>query len=224
MKVLNLYAGIGGNRKLWGDDIEVTAVEYNEDIANIYKENYPNDNVIVGDAHQYLLDHFREYDFIWSSPPCPTHSKVRKTLAIKKKVGGGTFEQNKPVYPDMRLYQEVLLLEGYFDGYWCIENVIPWYEPLIEPQKLGRHCFWTNFEIPPKKFTARGTFDKGGILAETLGYDTTNWKNVDKRLLLRNCTEPEIGKYIFDTYLKQIEKDELIQEEEDSQMTIFDYL
>lgn len=88
MKVLNLYAGIGGNRKLWGDDIEVTAVEYNEDIANIYKENYPNDNVIVGDAHQYLLDHFREYDFIWSSPPCPTHSKVRKTLAIKKKVGG----------------------------------------------------------------------------------------------------------------------------------------
>lgn len=27
MKILNLYAGIGGNRKLWGDDHEVTVVE-----------------------------------------------------------------------------------------------------------------------------------------------------------------------------------------------------
>ena len=27
MKILNLYSGIGGNRKLWGDEHEVTAVE-----------------------------------------------------------------------------------------------------------------------------------------------------------------------------------------------------
>ena len=27
MKILNLYAGIGGNRKLWGDEHEVVAVE-----------------------------------------------------------------------------------------------------------------------------------------------------------------------------------------------------
>jgi len=219
MKILNLYAGIGGNRKLWGDEVEVTAVEYDENIANIYKENYPNDNVIIGDAHQYLLDHFREYDFIWSSPPCPSHSRVRKQLAIKRKPGGGTYEQNKPIYPDMRLYQEILLLEGYFDGYWCIENVIPWYEPLIEPQKLGRHCFWTNFEIPPKKFEARGSFDNTNELAKTLGYDITNWKKVDKKLLLRNCTEPEIGKYILDTLYK--EQDKPVQEED---LSIFDYL
>jgi len=32
MKVLNLYAGIGGNRKLWPDECEVTAVENNEEI------------------------------------------------------------------------------------------------------------------------------------------------------------------------------------------------
>ena len=85
MKILNLYAGIGGNRKYWGDEDEVTAVEIDERIAKIYKDNFPNDNVIVGDAHQYLLEHFREYDFIWTSPPCPTHSKVRKQLAIKRK-------------------------------------------------------------------------------------------------------------------------------------------
>lgn len=50
MKILNLYAGIGGNRKLW-TDCEVTAVEYNEEIAGIYKEFFPRDTVVIGDAH-----------------------------------------------------------------------------------------------------------------------------------------------------------------------------
>lgn len=198
MKILNLYAGIGGNRKLWGDKHNITAIEYDENIANIYKQNFPQDKVIVTDAHQYLLEHFREYDFIWASPPCPTHSKVRKQLAIKKKKDGTTFEQNKPVYPDMRLYEEILLLDGYFDGYYCIENVIPWYEPMIEPQKVGRHCFWANFKISPKKFEPRGSFDNTEELANKLGYDITNWKNVNKKLLLRNCVEPEVGEYILE--------------------------
>ena len=198
MKILNLYAGIGGNRKLWGDQHDITAIEYDPNIANIYKQNFPNDKVIITDAHEYLLEHFREYDFIWASPPCPTHSKVRKSLAIKKKKDGTIYEQNKPVYPDMRLYQEILLLEGYYEGKYCIENVIPWYKPLIEPKKLGRHCFWTNFDIPNKKFEARGSFDNTEELANKLGYDISNWKNVNKKLLLRNCVEPEVGKYIFD--------------------------
>lgn len=64
MKILNLYAGIGGNRKLWGNDDEITAVEFDEQIAKIYQDNFPNDKVVIGDAHQYLLEHFREFDFI----------------------------------------------------------------------------------------------------------------------------------------------------------------
>ena len=80
MKILNLYAGVGGNRKLWGDDHEVVAVELNPEIAAVYQALYPNDTVIVGDAHQYLLDHYSEYDFIFSSPPCPTHSRARYAL------------------------------------------------------------------------------------------------------------------------------------------------
>ena len=181
-----------------GGQHDVTAIEYDPKIAEIYKQNFPNDEVIVTDAHEYLLEHFREYDFIWSSPPCPTHSKVRKTLAIKKKKDGTIYEQNKPVYPDMRLYEEILLLDGYYDGYYCVENVIPWYEPLIEPQKLGRHCFWANFKIEPKKFEARGSFDNTEELANKLGFDITNWKNVNKKLLLRNCVEPEVGQYILE--------------------------
>ena len=205
MKILNLYAGIGGNRKLWGDEHEVTAVEWDENIAEIYKKNFPKDKVIIGDAHQYLLDHFREFDFIWTSPPCPTHSKVRKTLAIKKKKDGTIYEQNKPVYPDMRLYEEILLLDGYFKGYYCVENVIPWYDPLIEPQKLGRHCFWCNFELPKKNFEPRGSFDNTEELANKLGYNISDWSGVNKKLLLRNCVEPEVGLYILEQ-LKEVMK------------------
>jgi site-specific DNA-cytosine methylase len=80
MKILNLYAGIGGNRKLWGDEHEVTAVENNEKIAKIYKDLFPKDQVIIADAHEYLLEHHKEFDFIWSSPPCPTHSVCNNFL------------------------------------------------------------------------------------------------------------------------------------------------
>lgn len=197
MKILNLYAGIGGNRKAWGDENEVTAIEYDEKIANIYKKYYPNDNVIVTDAHQYLLEHFREFDFIWASPPCPTHSRVRKQLAFKKKKDGTIFEQNKPVYPDMTLYQEIIFLDNYFDELYVVENVIPYYEPLIEPQKLGRHLFWSNVELPQQKFEARGSFDDINQLAKKLNYNYEDLKGVNKRLVLRNCVENEISDYIY---------------------------
>ena len=67
MRALNLYAGIGGNRKLWAG-VQITAVELNPDIANIYKRQFPKDKVIVGDAHEYLIKHYKEFDFVWSSP------------------------------------------------------------------------------------------------------------------------------------------------------------
>ena len=77
MKILNLYAGVGGNRRLWGDKHEITAVEWNKSVADCYHDLYPNDTVIVADAHQYLLEHYQEFDFIWSSPLCQSHSIIR---------------------------------------------------------------------------------------------------------------------------------------------------
>src|SRR3990167_4121782 len=148
IKVLNLYAGLGGNRKNWTDNFSVTAVEIEPKIADIYRDFFPNDTVIVGDAHKYLEEHFAEFDFIWSSPPCPSHSRVRKGLAVKTKKDGTKFVQNKPIFPDMKLYEEILFLQHYFKGKWVVENVIPYYEPLIKPQKIGRHCFWSNIQIP----------------------------------------------------------------------------
>ncbi len=117
MKVLNLYAGIGGNRKLW-ENVEVTAIEYNEEIANVYKELHPNDNVIVGDAHEYLAKNWRNFDFIWSSPPCQSHSKVRM-MASKS----GSYDS---VMPDMKLWAEIIFLQNYTKNTnikFVVENV-----------------------------------------------------------------------------------------------------
>ena len=144
MKILNLYACLGGNRYKWNevkDDIEVTAVELDPEAARLYQERFPNDKVIVADAHQYLLDHYKEFDFIWSSPPCPTHSRINLSFKDSKR-------NIKIKYPQMELYQEIIFLDTFFNGKYVVENVIPYYEPLIPAKKRGRHLYWTNFNLP----------------------------------------------------------------------------
>jgi DNA (cytosine-5)-methyltransferase 1 len=199
MKVLNLYAGIGGNRKLW-KDVDVTAVEIEPKIAKIYSEFFPDDKVLVADAHQHLLEHYDNgWDFIWSSPPCPTHSRIRNIAGV----GCG---QNKPVYPDMRLYAEIIFLNQVyntsgtsFDGKFCVENVASYYEPLIKPLIVGRHYFWTNFHITPYRIDTRGHMESNDVLMDIKGFD------VNDKTLLRNCTEPELGEHIFNCGVKNIQ-------------------
>lgn len=197
MKILNLYAGIGGNRKLW-QDVEVTAIELNPQIAKIYQDFFPNDKVIVADAHQYLLEHFKEFDFIWSSPPCPSHSQIRKICAV----GRG---QNEPIYPDMKLYQEILLLKHYYEGKWLVENVIAFYEPLIRPLEMASHWFWANFHISPLEGKSREHLSKINVLAERKGFDLTPYGGIDKKLALRNCVEPEVGLHILNESKRNIQ-------------------
>ena len=186
MKVLNLYSGIGGNRKLW-QNVEVTAIEQNADIAKIYQDFFPNDKVIVGDAHKYLLEHFADYDFIWSSPPCPTHSRLR-TL------------QKKRVYPDMKLYEEIIFLQHFAKAYWVVENVLPYYEFLIKPQILHRHAFWSNFKLHfaefPKLKTCKASEERK-LLQQVTGFEIDKYSGIDKRKVLRNCVLPELGKHVF---------------------------
>lgn len=202
MKILNLYAGIGGNRKLWGNEHEITAVELNPKIAEIYKDFFPNDNVIVDDAHQYLLDHYKEFDFIWASPPCPTHSPLRKMGIL-----GGT---NKPVYPDITLWQEIIFIQNFYKlhTFYVIENVKTYYKPLVVPNvELQGHYFWSNFYIPNVNFNKprnikTGFNDSTDNRAKELGFEI---KDVSKKLrekVINNCVEPEIGKYILDCALE----------------------
>jgi|SRR3990167_3189203 len=192
MKILNLYAGIGGNRKLWNDEHEITAVELDSEIAKIYQDFFPNDKLIVMDAHQYLLDHYKEFHFIWSSPPCQTHSSFRQNIGVR-------YRGVKPEYPDMRLYQEILFLEYNAKCDWVVENVKPYYEPLIKGQQLQRHLFWSNFEIIDKAFP-KDLIRTSQIpdLEKLYGFDLSSYKLKNKRQVLRNCVSPELGKYIID--------------------------
>jgi DNA (cytosine-5)-methyltransferase 1 len=222
MKILNLYACLGGNRYKWdevakdaGIEIEVTAVELDEAAAELYKERFPNDKVIVADAHQFLLDNFKEFDFIWSSPPCPSHSRAR--FARKNTTSA--------IYPDLKLYEEVLFLENYFDGKYVVENVIPYYDPLIPAQKRGRHLYWTNFNLPNdlnerkiliggNKTTAKTTEVNHEFksLCKFHDYDFTKYKGeqrVDK--MARNLVDYEAGKTIFEIALGIVNKKETNQ-------------
>lgn len=211
MKILNLYAGIGGNRKLWDNTHEVTAVELEEDIANVYKQNFPNDTVIIADAHEYLLHNYKNFDFIWSSPPCQTHSKMAKATR---------HELNR--YSDMSLYQEILLLQHFFKGKYVVENVKPYYKPLIQPTKeVGRHLFWSNFNIGNfeveniKGFITNGTVAETEKMKEWLGINYEGniyYKgNHCPGQVLRNCVHPKTGQYILDCAMNIIRKQNVKQ-------------
>lgn len=201
IKILNAYCGVGGNRKDWPDDeIEVTAVELNPEIAAIYQDFFPNDKVIVADAHQYILDHYKEFDFIWSSPPCPTHSKMNFLLQNKNNY--------KLKFPDMKLYEEIIFLKQWFKGNWVVENVKSYYEPLIKPQITARHYFWANFKIKDININVKVRNDKGFTLNVKMNQrgliikDFHNYKG-DKRTLLNNCIESELGLHIFNCAFKE---------------------
>ena len=199
MKILNLYAGIGGNRKLWGNEHEITVIEYDPKIAEVYKKFFPDDNVIVTDAHQYLLENYMNYDFIWSSPPCPSHSDIRR-CGVKK-------GQYKALYPDMKLYQEIILLQNFApkDTFWVIENVKPYYEYLIKPNRiLQRHPFWCNFEIKDyfEKDKRKGLSNITG--SETFyGFNIKDTKIKDKRKSLRNLVNPKLALHILNSAIKK---------------------
>jgi len=210
MKILNLYSGIGGNRKLWGDAHEITAIEFNEEIAMIYKDYFPNDEVIIADAHEFLLKNYMNYDFIWSSPPCPTHSRMRYTCTKQEQKTRGKLDVK---YVDMKLYQEILLLENYFEGKYVVENVIPYYEPLIPAKKLGRHLFWSNFNVgsySSEKNVLRG--NSMSVLQEQRGFDLSKFKIKQRKdTILLNCVDSELGLHILNCAMNVIQKKDTTQ-------------
>ena len=201
MKILNLYSGVGGNRRLWGNDHNIVAVENDMAIAEVYSKMYPCDKVVVFDAHEYLLFNYKKFDFIWSSPPCTTHSRARFGLGVH----GHGYPYK---YPDMRLYEEIILLKSLCKQkpLWCVENVLPYYDYLITTNAIiGRHAYWSNFPIDYMQFT-----QMGGIAGHTckgtgekefhekrLGFNLDAFTGIDKRKAMRNCVEPDIGLHIL---------------------------
>jgi len=197
IKVANLYAGVGGNRKLW-QDVEVVAVEINPEIAEIYQSQFPNDTVIVGDAHDYLLHNHENFDFIWSSIPCQSHTHMMKATRhdVRK-------------YPDMKLYEEIIFLQHFYSGKWVVENVKPYYEPLINPTAiLDRHYFWSNFHIPKFDAPANPGFIRNSTVAgvqelkDWLGLQFEGYVYYEgshsPTQFLRNCVHPQTGLHVLE--------------------------
>jgi DNA (cytosine-5)-methyltransferase 1 len=211
MKVLNLYACLGGNRYKW-TDCEVTAVELDPEAARLYQERFPNDTVIIADAHQYLLDHFKEFDFIWSSPPCPSHSRARYWNSSNYDT------TTEPIYPDLKLYEEILFLQHYYkSGKFVVENVIPYYEPLIQAQKRDRHLYWTNFKLPnnigsrhfDEMCQAKDELNK---LSKFHDYDFRKYNGKQSVIkMARNLVDYEAGLTIFNTARGIIQKSNTTQ-------------
>jgi DNA (cytosine-5)-methyltransferase 1 len=215
-KILNLYACLGGNRYKWNevsDNLEVTAIELDPELARLYKERFPNDKVIIADAHEYLLNNFKEFDFIWSSPPCPTHSRVRITQKNR--------ENFTHKYPDMKLYEEILFLDNYFEGKYIVENVIPFYEPLIPAKKRGRHLYWSNFNLPNN---LNGRKDGDGLISNSIDevkklckfheIDISTYKgNQRKNKIARNLVDYEVGRTILETAIGIIRRANVKQRE-----------
>ena len=216
-KILNLYACLGGNRYKWDEvgknanvNIEVTAVELDPELAKLYQERFPNDKVIIADAHEYLLNHFKEFDFIWTSPPCPSHSRVR--------VSQKTTENFKFIYPDLKLYEEVIFLENFFEGKYVVENVIPYYEPLIPAKKRGRHLYWTNFNLPndigERKLKGTLTNMKNEVqeLCKFHDYNFYQYKGTQPtNKIARNLVDYEAGKTILEVALNIYKSNNLKQ-------------
>lgn len=206
LKVLNLYAGIGGNRKLW-KDVEVIAIEIDPIIAKVYQKNFPQDKVVVGDAKKYLIKHFKKFDFIWASPPCPTHSKFRTLWKgdgkLDNKISGSSFK-----LPDMELYQIIIFLQHFFEGDWVVENVISYYKPLIRPYMADNHYFWSNKPIPNfRKKTRNITNQDLQSKSKERDMPIPNIKAPMrfKRMMLNDCVFPDVGLKIFElaTYKPQ---------------------
>lgn len=204
MKYLIGCAGIGGESELWDDvNNDITHVELDPKIAKVISDRKPNRTVIVGDAYEYLLAHYQEFDFIWFSPPCQANSRM---------IRGG--KNRKPRFPDLKLYELKIFFDYNFKGDYCIENVVPYYPPPIEPTaKLGRHLFWASFEIDPfeleqpKGFIMTGNVEGSKNLKKWLGihYEGNLYYdgNHDPCQVLRNCVHPLMGQHVHNCYLNK---------------------
>ena len=80
-KSLDLFCGAGGASKGLADaGFEVTGIDI------IYQSFHPANLIesvsgkykfLQRDVMMLTVDFFRQFDFIWASPPCPTHSRLQ---------------------------------------------------------------------------------------------------------------------------------------------------
>jgi len=197
MKILNGYSGIGGNMALWSDEHDITCVEKNQEIADINKMNFPYANVVVDDVMEWFKTRRNDFDFNWFSPPCQSHSKMVKAT-----------RHDVVDYINLSLWQLIIFCKHFVKGLWVVENVKPYYDPLIKPTAIiGRHYFWANFTITPfrsenvKGFITNETPNEIQMMKDWLGiqYDGNVYyeNNHSPAQVLRNAVDPKIGLHVL---------------------------
>lgn len=224
-KFLNAFAGgIGGNRKLLDEiipDLEVTAIENDPDYAKQYSIFYPDDIVHQEDAYDYVIQNYDEFDFIWASPPCKTHSITNYFLNKQKKARR---------MPDLDLFSLIFYLRMYSKTIpWIVENVKPieldyppYNEPVIPPTFiLGRHYYWSNRYIPfnnyystkinllnSKKETRVTDVENEKLLLKHFEIDNSKFflKSDPKKFALRNAVNPKEARDVISRILKTKKK------------------
>lgn len=125
-------------------------------------------------------------------------------------------KNRKPRLPDLLLYEFKIWFDCNYKGKYVIENVIPYYQPVIEPTaKIGRHLFWANFPISedfhinqPKGFINKTTVKGAEELKKWLGihYKGNLYYNGNHNpgQVLANCVHPDLGKHIYDCLEKYL--------------------
>ena len=118
----------------------------------------------------------------------------------------------------MKLYEEILLLQTFHNGYYCVENVITYYDPLIMPVESNSHYYWVNFYFQRRKNLTRhirANDPQNSKLATKFGIDLSNY-NLDnrfKRTIINNCVHPEDGLHIFNSMLGISSKNDTEQQD-----------
>lgn len=205
MRILDLYAGLGGTAKgiqsvleKKGVDYEYFAIEIDPNVCAAHKINNPRSTVICADVKDWL-DKITDFDFVWASPPCQTHS----ILNFSNKATG-----KKTNLVDWSLWHVIDHLQRTENVSYVVENVLIWYnEPFKHNFNLDRHYFWTNLSLLSFEYQKR-TKDWGYLSVK-------GWKEYhqvehaitgNKRQQLRNCLHWSIAAGIFEQFLEPKQK------------------
>jgi DNA (cytosine-5)-methyltransferase 1 len=114
----------------------------------------------------------------------------------------------------MSLYQEIIVLQNWFKGKFLVENVIPYYTPLIPPTaKLHRHIYWSNFPINYFKVTNNRKHQEINNNSIVYGFNLKRYNSKNKAQILKNMVDPELGQHILNTAQGIITKQNIEQTE-----------
>lgn len=201
MRILDLYGGVGGTgigihevcQEEFGLEYDYMIVENDEEVIKYHALNCPRSHIYKEDAINWL-DKLENFDFIWVSPPCKSHSMAMLFWSNTEK-----FRQiDKDLFKWIRKTRELKLPAI------VVENVVPYYGFKYKPTcMIGRHVFWANFPILPFEVPKR---------PKAFDYMTKNdWCNYKgiiaaTREQARAAVHPAIAGGIFKQFLQPKQK------------------